>query len=1204
MNNHTTPSPQSATSTRRSATSSLLAKFLPEGKIEHKMDLQKGKDRTPKPRSSRMNVSYAQSEGSSTKSTSSTPQKDRLFDLAKDDEDDEEDEESEHSEDELIEYAATPRRITVKQFLRPRRANMSLKALENGDPSSRRTRPAKSRSTKSKGKVKVTERLAIRHEIANKTKGNRDRFFVDKKDLLLPLLPDNNYVRKLAEKHDRLSEKELADLPTVLPYEELESQPKGVKATMKPYQLSGLSFMLYLHRNGLSGILGDEMGLGKTLQTLSLIQHLKENDPKSGTGKLQRPFLIVCPLSVLSSWMTESRKWTPGLKAIRFHGPVNERNKMKRIVMGEIDFYGNMTAQARAKSKSKKNAAGKQVVSLDTDSGDEKDEDVGVDLVVTTYDCFRVEQSWFKTAFIWRYVVLDEGHTVKNHQSLVSKSLQGLKAEYRLILTGTPLQNNLSELWSLLHWLYPEVFTANTNELFDTSFNLTKGQYSNVVLDNSRKLLELIMLRRMKTSPGVDLNLPPKTEVLLFVPLSPMQRFWYERMITRADQGLLDELFKGAKDKETATIGTSNDDSLEAEEKALEVFENDALLGTKIWQETKAILEGTVRREAQEAVLTDGVRKRSDWQKLMNLLMQLRKVCNHPYQISGAQPDPYHVGDHLVHASGKFIVLEKLINELVIKEKKKILIFSGFTLMLDMVEELLHLRGGDGSKYRYARIDGATVRARRNLSIRTFNDLQSDYRVMLISTRAGGLGINLAAASDVVLLDQDWNPQITLQAEARAHRIGQKNPVTIYKLVSQGTVEEQMMGRIQKKLYLSAKVTEAMQDIHTKFGAAKGRQKGRPSEVDENMPQLSTGELMTLVRRGASAISRPEIDVNEMLSWDWETTVLKCKDQPADHNVKKDAIPDAQVDEEAEKKWLSEMERVESSVFAGKKLARGKYKTTKEIAQDFDRADRRAGKNTTIMVDGFAISKESMNCKMWEAVPTMGDKNPIFKEPARPKKAPIKSQSHCQVCFDGGELLLCEGCPRSYHYNCLPKGFQAKSKAWNGFRCPQHECADCAQKTSDAGGMLYRCRWCEHAYCEDCIDFEDTILIGDNLIEYEVLDYPEVPQAFYVQCHACTDNFIENPNNKVVCDLIADQALVEHEQKLNREDREASTQPGSLTDATTTDTTGVNTPIVIDDESMFGSIKKRKMDISADEKGTSSKKMRNGSSVEQPLVLW
>jgi SWI/SNF-related matrix-associated actin-dependent regulator of chromatin subfamily A member 5 len=382
-------------------------------------------------------------------------------------------------------------------------------------------------------------------------------------------------------------------------------------------------------------------------------------------------------------------------------------------------------------------------------------------------------------------------------------------------------------------------------------------------------------LRKINTDSellnSVDLNLPPKTEVLLFVPLSPMQRFWYTRMITKADQGLLDELFKGIKDKEEdalKSLKASEEREAELtqmETDALKVLENDSMIGTDAWKETKAILEQTVQREQETEENSEG--KRSDWQKLMNLLMQLRKVCNHPYQILNAEPDPYHTGDHVITASGKFIVLEKLVTELVIKQKKKILIFSGFTKMLDLVEELLYLRGGDGSNFRSMRIDGGTARARRNLGIRMFNDLNSDYRVMMISTRAGGLGINLATASDVVLLDQDWNPQITLQAEARAHRIGQKNPVTIYKLVSQGTVEEQMMGRIQKKLYLSAKVTEAMQDIHTKFGSAKKGKKDRPSEQDDDMPQLNTNQLMTLVRRGASAISRPEIDVNEMLSW-------------------------------------------------------------------------------------------------------------------------------------------------------------------------------------------------------------------------------------------------------------------------------------------------------------------------------------------------
>lgn len=125
------------------------------------------------------------------------------------------------------------------------------------------------------------------------------------------------------------------------------------------------------------------MGLGKTLQTLSLIQYLKENEPKSGVGRQQRPFLVICPLSVLSSWMAESRKWAPSLKVIRFHGPAKERIRLKKIVAGELDIYGNLTAQAKSKLKSRRNVAGKNVISLDTDS--ESEVDVGVDLVVTTY---------------------------------------------------------------------------------------------------------------------------------------------------------------------------------------------------------------------------------------------------------------------------------------------------------------------------------------------------------------------------------------------------------------------------------------------------------------------------------------------------------------------------------------------------------------------------------------------------------------------------------------------------------------------------------------------------------------------------------------------------------------------------------------------------------------------------------------------------
>ena len=883
--------------------------------------------------------------------------------------------------------------------------NMSLKASENADRPRRKKRHVIKRQPKRlnpktdvQEPVLPTERNQIRHTIATGTTTRRSNFFVAHKDLFLPLLPKTNHIERLVSQRsnddidilavsDSIADLESQDLTSrdlSVPYEALEKQPNGVKAVMKPYQLSGLSFLVYLHRNGLSGILGDEMGLGKTLQTLSLIQYLKENM----TGRENRPSLVVCPLSVLSSWMAEARRWTPDLKVLRFHGPALERNRLKRVATGEEDIYGNETKRHRNKRRDRMTKKGKPIIDLDSEP--ETDNEAGVDLVVTTYEGFKSEEGWLKKAFVWNYVILDEGHRIKNDESQVSKSLQSLSAEFRLILTGTPLQNNMLELWALLHWLYPEVFTVSTSDAFKASFDLTRGTVNTDFMDNARKLLERIMLRRMKNSEGVNLNLPPKKEVLLYMPLTPMQRFWYTRLLTRADQGLLEELFQNAQQKEVTSLGSERKQNWE--DKNVEELEAlDKTSGDASWEESKEILKKALEQEQQDE------KKKSAWRKLMNLLIQLRKCCNSAYLLPHAEPNPYYIGEHIIHASAKLIVLDKIVNELVIKQKKKILIFSGFTRMLDCVEDFLSLRGGTREEFKYTRLDGSTARARRNLGIRLFNKQQSEHRVMLISTRAGGLGINLASASDVILLDQDWNPQITLQAEARAHRIGQTNPVTVYKLCTQGTVEEQMMGRIQKKLYLSAKVTESMRNVHSPASNSRNGPGGRiGAKADDDMPQLDTSQLMSLVRRGAQALTHPELDINEMLGWDWSTMLERCKDNPSNPTVAEDT--GVTVNSEDEKKWLSQMEHVESRVFQGKKYAKQKDNSFNNISEDWSREQRRIGKETTVMVGSYAISKESMSCADWEAVPTMAGKNPNLAEPKREKKPQVNNQDVGDFC--------------------------------------------------------------------------------------------------------------------------------------------------------------------------------------------------------------
>ena len=248
-----------------------------------------------------------------------------------------------------------------------------------------------------------------------------------------------------------------------------------------------------------------------------------------------------------------------------------------------------------------------------------------------------------------------------------------------------------------------------------------------------------------------------------------------------------------------------------------------------------------------------------------------------------------------------------------------------------------------------------------------------------------------------------------LQAEARAHRIGQTKPVTIYKLCTQGTVEEQMMGRIQKKLYLSAKVTESMRDIHSTV-TPKLKKKSRVSAgaADEDMPQLDTTQLMSLVRRGAQALSHPDINVDEMLSWDWPTMLENCKDKPADIHVSGHTQASIVVKEEDERRWLAQMEQVESRVFQGKKWTKAKeINGYGDINKEWAREERRKGKNTTVMVDGYAVSKQSMLCEDWEAVPTLAGKDARLAEPKREKRPAVVNQEVCIFhIVRTGEVLL------------------------------------------------------------------------------------------------------------------------------------------------------------------------------------------------------
>ncbi|KAL1335590.1 hypothetical protein HN51_030075 [Arachis hypogaea] len=489
----------------------------------------------------------------------------------------------------------------------------------------------------------------------------------------------------------------------------LVTQPSCIQGKLRDYQLAGLNWLIRLYENGINGILADEMGLGKTLQTISLLGYLHEFRGIKG------PHMVVAPKSTLGNWMNEIRRFCPILRAVKFLGNPEERRHIREELL----------------------VAGK------------------FDVCVTSFEMAIKEKSTLRR-FSWRYIIIDEAHRIKNENSLLSKTMRLYNTNYRLLITGTPLQNNLHELWSLLNFLLPEIFSSA--ETFDEWFQISGENDQQEVVQQLHKVLRPFLLRRLKSD--VEKGLPPKKETILKVGMSQMQKQYYRALLQ--------------KDLEVVNAG--------------------------------------------------GERKR-----LLNIAMQLRKCCNHPYLFQGAEPGPpYTTGDHLITNAGKMVLLDKLLPKL--KERdSRVLIFSQMTRLLDILEDYLMFRG-----YHYCRIDGNTGGDERDASIDAFNKPGSEKFVFLLSTRAGGLGINLATADVVILYDSDWNPQVDLQAQDRAHRIGQKKEVQVFRFCTEYTIEEKVIERAYKKLALDALVI----------------QQGRLAE----QKTVNKDELLQMVRFGAEMV--------------------------------------------------------------------------------------------------------------------------------------------------------------------------------------------------------------------------------------------------------------------------------------------------------------------------------------------------------------
>lgn len=459
-----------------------------------------------------------------------------------------------------------------------------------------------------------------------------------------------------------------------------DTKDNGIRATLRPYQREGVQWMRLLTQLGLGACLADDMGLGKTLQVLALLMH----DRHDGRTAARRPALLIVPASLLGNWQQEAQRFTPTLKLKFLHPAMMPRDEAATV----------------AKAPSEQLAA--------------------YDLVVTTY-AMLVRQHWLTTT-AWRLIILDEAQAIKNPGTRQSKAVKALKADARIAMTGTPVENRLGDLWSLLDYLNPGLLgSAGAFKAFVKQLDRREhDQYAPL-----RRLVSPYILRRLKTDRSIIADLPQKTETTRFCNLTKAQVKLYEQTVRAMETAL------------------------------------------------KSV-EGDMARRGL----------------VLQTLMRLKQICNHPSQLTGD-------GEYNPADSGKFQRLAETCEELA-ERQEKVLIFTQFREIIDpLTEHLREVFGRPGLM-----LHGGTGVKRRRQIVESFQE-EDGPPFFILSLKAGGTGLNLTAASHVIHFDRWWNPAVENQATDRAFRIGQKHNVLVHKFITTGTVEQRIDDLIEEKRELA-----------------------------------------------------------------------------------------------------------------------------------------------------------------------------------------------------------------------------------------------------------------------------------------------------------------------------------------------------------------------------------------------------------------
>lgn len=533
-------------------------------------------------------------------------------------------------------------------------------------------------------------------------------------------------------------------------------QPRCISSEMKlaPYQLIGLNWLVLMHNRGINGILADEMGLGKTIQVIAFLAYLRER------LNMHRHHLIIVPASTLDNWGREFDTWCPEIRILQYYGSQEHRAQIRHYLTKNPN---------------------------------------DVDVVLTTYNVSQSpeDRKLFKK-IRFEYLIFDEAHMLKNMKSSRYQSLIKIKSRRRVLLTGTPLQNNLVELMSLLVFTMPKMFMpkiAHVEALFSSASREEGGrtQFERERIEQAKKIMRPFVLRRLKDDVLKDL--PKKSETIIRCPMTESQTKLYQRLVDSFKREIKEHRHE-ILDDDTSFATDSIDDPKKGAGMlmAMRKLANHPLLILNLY--TKETLKKMATLMLNEPTHKDANKDLIFEDMCVMHDFELHKLC-----MTYKSIEKFKLDNEAILNSGKFRYLDKLFTDLR-KEKQRCLLFSQFTMMLDIVEEYLTIRG-----FSYLRLDGATKVSDRINLIDEFTE-NEDVLVFLLSTKAGGLGINLTAASTVVIHDIDFNPYNDKQAEDRSHRLGQTRDVKVYKLIGDGTIEEGMLNIANEKLKLGKDMSE------------------------------------------------------------------------------------------------------------------------------------------------------------------------------------------------------------------------------------------------------------------------------------------------------------------------------------------------------------------------------------------------------------